>query len=70
MLNLIPSFLIRVKRFEISRLLEKAVISETTYEMGELNSSVFGQPKKDWSERTILNLENLNKCVQYNHFRM
>ena len=70
MLNLIPSFIIRVKRFEISKLLEKAVISETTYEMGELNSSVLGQPKKDWSERTILNLENLNKCVQYYHFKM
>ena len=45
---------------EISILLEKIVIAETTHEPGEFISSVFGWPKKDRSHQMILNLKNLN----------
>lgn len=55
---------------EVANLLEKAAIVETSHEPGEVISSVFVQPKKDGSHRMILNLKNLNKHVQYNHFKM
>ena len=55
---------------EISNLLEKAVIVETIHEPGEFISSVFVRRKKDGSHRMILNLKNLNKHVQYNHFKV
>ena len=55
---------------EVANLLKKAVIVETSHEPGEFISSVFGRPKKDGSHRMILNLKNLNKHVQYNHFKM
>ena len=38
---------------EISQLLKKAVIVETTHEPGEFTSSVFVRPKKDGSHRMI-----------------
>ena len=43
---------------EISSLLEKAVIVETTREPGEFISSVFDRPKKGGSHRMILNFKN------------
>ena len=55
---------------EISSLLEKAVIVESTHEPGEFISSVFVRPKKGGSHRMIFYLKNLNKHVQYNHFKM
>ena len=55
---------------EVANLLQKAVIIETRHEPGEFISSVFVRPKKDGSHRMILNLKNLNKHVQYNHFKM
>ena len=56
---------------EISSLLEKAVIIvESTHEPGEFISSVFVRPKKGGSHRMIFYLKNLNKHVQYNHFKM
>ena len=50
---------------EISSLLEKAVIIETTREPGEFISSVFVRPKKGGSHRMILNFKN-----HYIHFKM
>ena len=55
---------------EVVNLLEKVVIIETRHEPGEFISSVFVRPKKDGSHRMILSLKNLNKHVQYNHFKM
>ena len=55
---------------EISSLLEKALIVESTHEPGEFISSVFVRPKKGGSHRMIFYLKNLNKHVQYNHFKM
>ena len=55
---------------EVANLLQKAVIVETSHEPGEFISSIFVRPKKDGSHRMILNLKNLNKHVQYNHFKM
>lgn len=55
---------------EVANLLEKAAIVETSHEPGEFISSVFVRHKKDGSHRMILNLKNLNKHVQYNHFKM
>ena len=51
------------KNVEISSLLEKAVIVESTHEPGEFISSVFVRLKKGGSHRMILNLKNLNKHV-------
>ena len=50
---------------EISSLLEKAVIVETTREPGEFIFSVFVRPKKGGSHRMILNLKN-----HHIHFKM
>ena len=55
---------------EVVNLLQKTVIVETSHEQGEFISSVFVRSKKDGSHRVILNLKNLNKHVQYNHFKM
>lgn len=55
---------------EVANLFEKAAIVETSHEPGEVISSVFVRPKKDGSHRMILTLKNLNKHVQYNHFKM
>ena len=54
---------------EVANLLQKAVIvdHETSHEPGEFISSIFVRPKKDGSHRMII---NLNKHVQYNHFKM
>ena len=55
---------------EVANLLQKAVIVETSHKPGEFISSIFVRPKKDGSHRMILNLKNLNRHVQYNHFKM
>lgn len=55
---------------EISKLVTKQVIVETTHCENEFISSVFTRPKKDGSHRLILNLKKLNKHVTYEHFKM
>ena len=55
---------------EIHTLLEKGVVVTTTPEPGEFISPIFVRPKKDGTSRMILNLKNLNKHVEYNHFKM
>ena len=39
-------------------------------EPGEFISSIFVRPKKDGTNRMILNLKDLNQHVQYFHFKM
>ena len=55
---------------EINALLEKAVIVKGHHEPGEFISPIFVSPQKDGSHRMIFNLKNLNKHVEYNHFKM
>ncbi len=55
---------------EITKLLDKKVISECSYEPNEFVSSVFTRPKKDGTHRMILNLKQLNEYVSYMHFKM
>jgi len=55
---------------EVSNLLKKPVIVETAHEPGEFISPIFVRPKKDGSDRMILNLKSLNKHVKYNHFKV
>ena len=59
-----------VIRSEISKLVNKSVIVRTQHEPGEFISSVFVRPKKDGTNRMILNLKYLNQHVQYFHFKM
>ena len=54
----------------MNALLEKAVIVKAHHEPGDFISPIFVRPKKDGSHIMILNLRNLNKHVEYNHFKM
>lgn len=55
---------------EIQELLEKGVIVHCQHSEGEFVSAIFVRPKKDNKLRMILNLKNLNKSVEYHHFKM
>ena len=55
---------------EIEKLLKKAVIVESQHEVGQVVSNVFLRPKKDGNFRMVLDLSNLNKVVEYEHFKM
>ena len=59
-----------VMRSEISKLINKSVIVRTQHEPGEFISPIFVRPKKDGTNRMILNLKDLNQHVQYLHFKM
>ena len=55
---------------EINKLLQKGVITKSTYKENDFFSSFFVRPKKDGNFRTILNLKQLNlECDTY-HFKM
>ena len=55
---------------EINKLLDKQVIIETNIEMGDFFSTIFTRPKKDGSNRMILNLKHLNEHIYSSHFKM
>ena len=50
--------------------LETGVIEKTKHSEGKYISKIFVQPKKDGSNRLILNLRHLNHFVEYHHFKM
>jgi hypothetical protein len=54
----------------IIKLLGKGVLKLSNPEPGEYFSPIFTRPKKDGSQRMILNLKSLNKHVTYHHFKM
>ena len=55
---------------EIDKFLENGVIKEAQHEVGEFISNIFVRPKPDGEARIILDLTELNKKVQYQHFKM
>ena len=55
---------------EIDKLLQKEVIAPARNEPGQFISTIFLRPKPDGSHRMILNLKQLNKSVECEHFKM
>lgn len=55
---------------EIIKLRQKNVIEPSFDEIGQFVSPIFVRPKKDGGFRLILDLSELNKNVQYHHFKM
>ena len=55
---------------EIQKLLEMGVIEEAEFVEDQFISPIFVIPKKDGEYRMILNLKELNKFVEYSHFKM
>ena len=55
---------------EIKKLLKKKVIVCTTAEHNEFISGIFTRNKRDGNKRMILNLKNVNRFVNYKHFKM
>ena len=55
---------------EIQKLLQKEVINSCMREEGDFISSTFTREKRDGSCKTILNLKQLNKRIEYEHFKM
>ena len=54
----------------ISQFLEKGIIKKSFPERNQFISTIFLRPKKDESFRMILKLKELNKFVEYEHFKM
>ena len=57
-------------RQEIEKLLAKGVIRSVVPSQDQVISNVFVREKKDGSFRMILNLKNLNVCVEKVHFKL
>ena len=55
---------------QIEKMLDKKVIEETEHSEGEWISNVFPRPKPDGEVRVILDLTQLNKHIEYCHFKM
>ena len=55
---------------ELLGLIEKRIIIQTEHEEGEFLSPIFPVPKPGGNIRVILNLKDLNKYIQYLHFKM
>lgn len=55
---------------EIQKLISKGVIVQCEPEEKEFVSPIFTVPKTDGGRRFILNLKNLNKNVEFKHFKM
>ena len=55
---------------EISKLSEMGVIEEVQSQENQFISPIFTKQKKDGEYRMILNLKELNKSVEYHHFKM
>ena len=55
---------------ELQKLSQKQVIERVTPVEGQFISNVFLRPKRDGQFRMILDLTELNKAVQYEHFKM
>ena len=54
----------------LQELLDKQVIEPTKFHRKGYISNIFLRDKKSGDHRLILNLKNLNQCVEYHHFKM
>ena len=57
-------------KYEIDKLLTKGIIKETCHEEKEFVSPIFISHKSNGGIRLILNLKQLNKNIEYHHFKM
>ena len=55
---------------EVDKLLDLGVIKLTQRQEGQILSPVFLRQNKDGGFRMILNLEKLNRHIDYKHFKM
>ena len=55
---------------EVNKLLEKGVVVECEHGPVEYISPIFLREKTDETQKLILNLKNLNKHLEYKHFKM
>ncbi len=55
---------------EIKKMLRDKIIIPVVHEQVEYVSPIFRRPKPDGGTRVVLNLKQLNKQVQYHHFKM
>ena len=55
---------------EIDKVLTKSIIKETCHEKKEFVSPIFISHKSNGGIRLILHLEQLNKNIEYHHFKM
>ena len=55
---------------EVNKPLKKGVAVECEHEPLEYISPIFLKEKTDGTQRLILNLKNLNKHLEYKHFKM
>ncbi|VDI71101.1 Hypothetical predicted protein [Mytilus galloprovincialis] len=60
----------KIVDIEIEKLLKMNVIQEVESEINEFISPIFVRPKKNGEYRMILNLKELNKHIEYQHFKM
>ena len=68
-----PKFLdeeINLIKDEIDKLLTKGIIKETCHETKEFVSPIFIFHKSNGGIRLILNLKQLNKNIEYHHFKI
>ena len=59
-----------IMSMEIEKLLLKGVIEEAVHEEGEWLSNVFLRPKPNGQFRLILDMTEINKLLEYKHFKM
>ena len=57
-------------KHEIDKLLTKGIIIETCYEEKEFVSPISIPHKSNGEIKLILNLKQLNKSIEYHHFKM
>ena len=55
---------------EIDKFLDKRIVEQVVHQEGEWISNLFVRPKRDGSYRLILDLTELNKYIEYEHFKM
>ena len=68
----LPQELERSMAGEFSKLLEKGAITPVapTYPIDSFVSKMFLVPRKDGSHRPIIDLRELNRSIQWEHFKM
>lgn len=55
---------------EIQKMLEKGAIEQVQEEQNQFVSTLFLVPKRDGGNRPVINLKQLNRFIQYRHFKM